>query len=86
MYVKLYSDYSTWGGYSPPLDGQNLTIGPHANLLIDTTTAQLNQLTVLDSRIVVAETADLLIRAQAISITNGALMIGTQSQPYTHRL
>ena len=86
LYVRLWSDFSTWNGYSPPIDGQNVTVGPDINLLIDRNTSKLSQLNIINSTIIVADAANLLIRAQCLSLANGAFLIGSESQAYSHKL
>jgi hypothetical protein len=77
LYVKLWSDYATWHGEVPPIEGQNVSIA-NSNILVDCNLNSINNIVLTNSRLMFTDNADLLISVKSITINKGAFIIGSE--------
>ena len=90
-YVQLWSDTATWGGDSPPEDGDSVDIAHGRHLLVDIESSPiLNFIVVQGSLIFPSDDLNHdthhTFDASYIMVNEGYLEIGTEDQPYMSKL
>ena len=60
LYIDKWSEMSTWGGMSPPVEGDLVNIPKGQNILLDVSTPVLNTL-IIEGRLVVQRDKDLTL-------------------------
>jgi len=84
FYVDRWSETSTWGGISPPKEGDTVHIPAGQNILLDTSVPKLGALVIEGA--LIFEDKDLTLDAEYIFIRNGRLQIGTWENPITSKI
>jgi hypothetical protein len=77
-YVDRWSDPNTWGGESPPREGDSVYIPPGQNILLDESTPKLYAVILEKSRLIFDHTKDLKFDAELIFVKEGQLIIGSE--------
>ncbi|CAL1525942.1 unnamed protein product [Lymnaea stagnalis] len=81
-YIDLWSNKYTWGGESPPTEGDFVVIPAGKTILLDANTPVLKMLLIQGGRLIFDE-ANVELQAENILITNGGLLqIGTAEKPF----
>ncbi|KAK0070514.1 fibrocystin-L [Biomphalaria pfeifferi] len=81
QYIDLWSSPSTWGGESPPADGDFVVIPANQIILLDTNTTVLKMLLIQGQ--LIFDEANVELQAENILITNnGILQVGSAEKPF----
>ncbi|KAK3716577.1 hypothetical protein RRG08_039372 [Elysia crispata] len=81
-YIDMWSSPYTWGGLSPPTDGDFVVIPQGQRILLDTDTAVLTMLLIQGGEVIFDE-ATVELHAENILITDGGLLqAGTEDRPF----
>lgn len=83
-YIDLWSSPYTWGGSSPPIQGDSVYIKRNQVVFLDIDTPILN-LILIEGELVFQDTRDLHLQAKYIFINHGKLQIGTEENPFRHK-
>ncbi|KAH9512877.1 Fibrocystin-L, partial [Bulinus truncatus] len=82
QYIDLWSSRYTWGGQSPPTDGDFVVIPPNQIILLDTNTTVLKMLLIQGGQLIFDEN-NIELQAENILITNnGLLQVGSAEKPF----
>ena len=73
FYIDVWSSNFTWGGASPPLEGEFVIIPAGQTLLLDTDTPILSFLLIQGGELIFDE-QDIELQANIIMITDGGLL------------
>ena len=84
-YIDLWSRATTWGGDSTnmPIEGDSVWIQPGQRILLDTSPPKLYMLIVQGDLIFDAQ--DLTLDASYIFVMGGSFVVGTETEPFTHK-
>jgi hypothetical protein len=85
-YIDRWSSPTTWGGESPPREGDSVFIPPGQNILMDMSTPKLFAIILQNSRLIFDDTADYTFDAEYIMVNGGSLIMGTEANPHQHKL
>ena len=86
FYVDLWSSVYTWGGESPPVEGDFVVVPKGQTLALDVHTPILSFLLIQGGTVMFLDTQDVSLHTQFVLITdNGALQVGTEDEPFTHK-
>ena len=88
IYAYLWSEESTWGGETPPSDGQSVHIPTGMNVLYDIPPEEspLLQLVTIEGSLVFADDFDQTFDAYYVFIRKGKFTIGTEDNPRVNKL
>jgi len=88
IYGYLWSEESTWGGETPPLDGQSVHIPTGMNLLYDLPPDEtpLLQLVTIEGSLIFTDDFDQTFEAYYVFVRQGKLTIGTELNPRVNKL
>ena len=78
-----WSAKSTWSSGSIPGEGDKVTIAPGTDVVLDTSPARLDGITI-NGKLRFADEADVSLSSEWIMI-HGELEIGTETRPFTHK-
>ena len=81
--TAYWSDPQTWGGGEVPTQGNSVHIGPEETVVLDVTTAGLDELRI-EGTLIADPLVDVGIVANSILImSGGTLQIGSEEEPYS---
>jgi hypothetical protein len=86
LYVLKWSNATTWGVDSFPIDNDLVFVPLGTTLLVDTNTPVLKGIAVEGGNLIFADDADLTVQAGFITMNGGNFIAGTKQHPYTHKL
>lgn len=84
LYIDLWSSSLTWGGESPPREGDTVAIPQGQNILLDVSTPVLNLVSVQGT--LIFEDKDLTLDAHYIINMHGRIQIGTEDAPIQNKI
>lgn len=84
-YVDLWSRATTWGGSSPPVEGDTVLIPANTTILLDVSPPQLEAMVIEGTLIFDELVEDLDLHATYILIRGGTLLIGSEAKPFPGR-
>ena len=82
-YIDRWSSNFTWGGESPPREGETVYIPKQFIVLLDISPPPLN-LILVEGKLIFEDTCDISLQAKYIVINGGYLQIGTEDEPFLH--
>jgi hypothetical protein len=86
LYVLKWSDPSTWGVDSLPIDNDLVYVPLGLTLLVDVNTPVLNGIAVEGGNLIFSDDADLTVQAGFIMMNGGTFLAGTEKHPHTKKL
>ena len=79
-----WSDPAAWPGGKVPAAGDAVTIARDVDMVLDVAPPALRSLTI-DGRLRFADTRDVALTTEWIYLRGGALQIGSEGKPFTHK-
>ena len=85
FYVDLWSSNFTWGGQSPPVEGDFVVVPRGQTLAIDVHTPILSFLLIQGGTVMFLDEGNVSLHTQFVLVTdNGTLQVGTEEEPFMH--
>ena len=82
-YIDRWSSNYTWGGESPPREGETVYIPKQYIIMLDISPPPLN-LILIEGKLIFEDTSNVSLQAKYIVINGGYLQIGTGDEPFLH--
>ena len=84
FYIDRWSDINTWGGITPPREGDSVSIPTGQTVLLDVSPPKL--LAIIVEGALIFEDKDLNLECSYILINNGRVQIGTKDEPIQNKI
>ena len=85
LYIDRWSSDSTWGGESPPREGDSVFVPKGQNLLMDVSPPRLKAV-IVEGSLIWADEEDMTFDAYFLFVRDGKLEIGTEEKPHLNKL
>ncbi|KAI6655737.1 Fibrocystin-L-like [Oopsacas minuta] len=82
-YIDRWSSNFTWGGESPPREGETVYIPKQFIVLLDISPPPLN-LILIEGKLIFEDKLKISLQAKYIVINGGYMQIGTEEEPFSH--
>ncbi len=86
LYVLKWSNPTTWGVDTPPIDKDLVYVPTGTTLFVDQDTPLLEGIVVEGGTLVFSDELDLTVKAGFITLSKGRFIAGTEEHPHTHKL
>ena len=83
-YIDRWSSNYTWGGTSPPREGETVFIPKQYIVLLDLSPPPLN-LILIEGELIFEDSLDISLQAKYIVVNGGYMQIGTEENPFLHK-
>ena len=83
-YIDRWSSNFTWGGASPPREGETVFIPKQFIVLLDISPPPLN-LILIEGELIFEDSLDISLNAKYIVVNGGYMQIGTEENPFLHK-
>ena len=83
-YIDRWSSNYTWGGASPPREGETVFIPKQFIVLLDESPPPLN-LILIEGQLIFEDSVDISLNVKYLVINGGYMQIGTEDNPFLHK-
>ena len=86
QYIDLWSSPYTWGGSSPPGQGDIVSIDSGKTVYFDAVTPILKAVVIDNATLIFDDNQDVALNAEYILVVNGGrFQVGTEANPFQHK-